>query len=129
MIVLDENVPESQRLLLRSWGVRARQIGLDVGRAGAADEAILPLLRRLSGCTFFTRDLGFFDRHLCDDHFGLVVLRVEQNEVATFVRRFLRTLRFRTRASRMGLVACATHGGVRCWTADNPHEEWAGWEA
>ena len=43
MIVLDENIPEDQRLLLRSWRIRAYQIGRDVGRAGIKDEQIIPL--------------------------------------------------------------------------------------
>jgi hypothetical protein len=41
MIVLDENIPEDQRLLLRSWRIRAYQVGRDVGRAGIEDEQII----------------------------------------------------------------------------------------
>ena len=44
MNILDENVPESQRQLLRSWRIRVSQIGDDVGRKGMKDEAIIPLL-------------------------------------------------------------------------------------
>ena len=64
MNVLDENVPDSQRQLLRSWRIRVRQIGYEVGRQGMGDEEIIPLLHRLGSVTFFTRDLGFYDRHL-----------------------------------------------------------------
>jgi hypothetical protein len=43
MIVLDENITEDQRLLLRSWRIRAYQVGRDVGRAGIKDEQIIPM--------------------------------------------------------------------------------------
>jgi hypothetical protein len=45
--VLDENVLESQRQLLRSWGISIRQIGVELGSKGMADEEILPLLLKL----------------------------------------------------------------------------------
>ncbi len=32
--LLDENVPEAQRLLVRSWRIPVRQIGLDVATKG-----------------------------------------------------------------------------------------------
>jgi len=34
MNILDENIPEDQRQLLRSWRILARQIGHEVGRPG-----------------------------------------------------------------------------------------------
>jgi len=55
MIILDENIPEDQRQLLRSWRVPARQIGFEVGRPSMQDEEILPFLHRLKKSTFFTR--------------------------------------------------------------------------
>lgn len=45
MNVLDENIVESQRQLLRSWRIRVRQIGHEIGRAGMQDEEIVPFLR------------------------------------------------------------------------------------
>ena len=47
MNLLDENIPEHQRQLLRSWRIPVRQIGLDVGHKGLSDDAILVLLHRL----------------------------------------------------------------------------------
>ena len=44
MNVLDEDIPEGQALLLKSWRIRARQIGRDVGRLGMQDDAIIPML-------------------------------------------------------------------------------------
>ena len=34
MNILDENIPESQRQLLRSWRIRTQQIGHELGRRG-----------------------------------------------------------------------------------------------
>jgi hypothetical protein len=65
--VLDENLLESQRLLLRSWGIPVRQIGVELGRKGMADEEIIPFLLTLPRPTFFTRDLGFAARVLRSD--------------------------------------------------------------
>jgi hypothetical protein len=59
VIVLDENIPASQRQLLQSWRLRPRQIGLDVGRRGLPDSEVLTLLMRLRRPTFFTRDEDF----------------------------------------------------------------------
>ena len=48
MNVLDENIPEDQRQLLRSWRIRAYQIGREIGRQGLKDEQqIIPLLLEL----------------------------------------------------------------------------------
>ena len=59
MNILDENIPESQRQLLRSWRIRTQQIGHELGRRGMKDEEIIPLLHQLRRPTFFTRDLDF----------------------------------------------------------------------
>lgn len=62
MTILDENITESQRQLLRGWRIRARQIGVDIGRAGMKDDEIIPLLQHAIRPTFFTRDIGFYRR-------------------------------------------------------------------
>jgi hypothetical protein len=50
MNLLDENIPESQRQLLRSWRIRVKQIGVDIGRQGMKDqEDIVPLLQSRRG--------------------------------------------------------------------------------
>lgn len=127
MIVLDENVSEAQRLLLRSWRIRARQIGLDVGRAGIKDDEIIPLLRSLKNPTFVTRDEDFHDRGFCDRAYGIVVVAAGRQEVATYVRRLLRHPRFNRKVDRLGKVLCLGPGGVRCWQrnpADDEHVQW-----
>jgi len=89
MNILDENIPEGQRQLLRSWRIQAKQIGHDIGRQGMKDEEIIPFLHQLRHTTFLTRDLGFYDRHLCHANYCLVILAVGQYEAASFIRRFL----------------------------------------
>jgi hypothetical protein len=72
MIVLDENMPASQRALLRGWRIRVRQIGQEVGQAGMSDSAIVSLLHTLSRPTFFTRDRDFLQPWLCHPAYCLV---------------------------------------------------------
>ena len=71
MIVLDENVFESQRLRLRLWRMHLCQIGHDFGRKGMQDDEIVTLLRTLRHPSFFTRDRDFFNKMLCSDHYCL----------------------------------------------------------
>lgn len=115
MIVLDENILDGQRLLLQTWRLSARQIGLDFGRKGLKDEEIVVLLRRQRNSTFFTRDAGFYQAALRHPSYCMVVASVGQNEVAAFIRRFLRHPSFDTRAKRMGRVVRISHAGLAVW--------------
>ena len=103
MNILDENIPKNQTALLESWRIRFKQIGVNIGRLGMLDEAIIPLLRKQHLPTFFTRDRGF-DIQLCHSRYCLVVLDVGKHEAASFIRRLLRHSAFDTRAKRMGKV-------------------------
>ena len=47
MNILDEQIPNEQRQLLKSWRYSVRHIGYDIGRKGMQDDEIIPLLRRL----------------------------------------------------------------------------------
>ena len=100
MIVLDENVFESQRLRLRSWRVHLCQIGYDVGRKGVQDDEIVTLLRTLRRPSFFSRDRDFFKKTLCSSHYSLAYLDVGPLAVAEYTRRFLRQPDFKTWAQR-----------------------------
>ncbi len=51
---VDEQIVESQRQLLKSWGIPAKHIGHDIGRKGMKDYEIIPFLHRLRRVTFFT---------------------------------------------------------------------------
>jgi hypothetical protein len=120
--ILDENIVESQRQLLRSWRIRVRQIGHEVGRAGMPDEKIIPLLRRIRGVTFFTRDLRFYEAKNRSANYCLVCLALGQHEAAVFVRKILRHPALNTRAKRMGKVIRATHSGIRLWRLSSDEE-------
>ena len=115
MNILDENIPIDQRQLLLSWRIRFRQIGHEIGRRGMQDGEIIPLLHRLEPSTFFTRDLGFFRRELCDPAYCLVCLEVGQYEAASFIRRALRHTSLSTQARRSGRVVRVGHAGIRMW--------------
>jgi len=128
MILLDENIAEDQFLLLRSWRIRCRQIGQDVGRQGMKDDQeIVPLLRKLSQPTLITRDLGFFDRTLCHDHYAIACLAIAQNEVARFVRRFLCHPHFNTRAKRLGAIIRVGPLDLRVWRLRSEKEQRFSW--
>jgi len=115
MNILDENILNDQRQLLKMWRITSRQIGDDTGRKGMRDEEIIPLLHRSDHPIFFTRDNDFYRRHLCHSGYCLVCLDVGRYEVANFVRRLLRHRQFDTRAKRMGTVIRVFHGGLAVW--------------
>ena len=129
MNILDENIPESQRQLLRSWRIRVRQIGYEVGRGGMKDDRIIPLLHLLKRPTFFTRDVGFYDHRLCHLHYCLVYLAVSQYEAASFIRRFLRHPMFNAQTRRIGKVVRVSHAGIRVWRLHGAGEERLRWLA
>ena len=115
MNILDENILNNQRQLLRSWRIQVRQIGHDIGRKGLQDEEIIGLLLRLHCSTFFTRDLGFYDRRSCHARYWLVCLAVDKYEAAVFVRRLLSHRALNTQTKRMGTVIRVTHRGLSVW--------------
>jgi hypothetical protein len=127
MNILDENIPESQRQLLRIWKIRSQQVGHEIGRQGMKDEEIIPFLHTLRQATFFTRDLGFYNRYLCHLNYCLVVLDVGQYEVASFIRRILKHERFNTKAKRMGKVIGLKRAGLQLWHAHAKREEFLEW--
>ncbi|MFO0965543.1 MAG: hypothetical protein U0793_08155 [Gemmataceae bacterium] len=115
MNILDENVPEGQRLKLAGRRIPSRQIGQDVGRKGMKDREVVPLLHRLSQPTFFTLDEDFYDRRLCHKGYCLVHLDVEEERAAEHVARLLRHSRFNTKAKRMGAVIRVRATGITAW--------------
>jgi hypothetical protein len=127
MNVLDENVPESQRALLRSKRVPLRQIGQDLGRKGMKDEEVIPLLHQLDQPTFFTLDGDFYDPRLCHESYCLVYLDVEEASVAEQVRRLLRHRQLNTTAKRMGRVIRVSPAGLALWTIHQARERRFSW--
>lgn len=129
MIVLDENIPESQRQLLRGRRIRARQIGYEVGRKGMKDEEIIPLLLRLRRPTFFSLDSDFYRRDLCHPRYCLVCADVGQYEAASFLRRLLGHAEFDTQAKRMGAVIRVSHTGLAVWRINAEREQHINWDS
>ncbi len=127
MNILDENIPEDQRQLLRSWRIRARQVGHEIGRPGMKDVEIIPVLHRMKRSTFFTRDLGFYSRRLCHPHYCVACLSVSQYEAASFIRRLLRHPQFKTQTSRLGKVIRVSQSGITLWHLHFDEEEKAEW--
>lgn len=115
MNILDENIPENQRILLQGSRVRIRQIGYDIGRKGIKDDEIITFLQQLRRPTFFTRDLGFYNRRLPHKRYCLVCLAIDKDEAAIFVRRFLQRREFNTEVKRMGAVIRVSRAGISVW--------------
>ena len=120
MIVLDENILESQRQLLQKWNIPIRQIGYEAGRKGKKDREIIDFLLSVHRVTFFSSDKHFYKRTLCHASYCLVFLDVEQSETALFIRRLLRHDLFRTQAQRRGNVIRVSHSGGSIW---EPHSQ------
>ena len=127
MNLLDENIPENQRQLLQSWRISIRQIGYDVGRKGMKDDEIISFLQQNRSVTFFTRDLGFYDRRLSHRKYCLVCLATDKYEVAVFVRRLLRHKEFNTERKRMGLVIRASRAALSVWRLNSKKEAHIDW--
>ena len=129
MIVLDENIVESQRQLLLSWRIRVRQIGHEIGEQGMKDrDQVIPLLQSLRQAVLFARDGGFCDKVLCHRRYSIVVLALSANEAATFVRRFLKHESFNTKAKRVGKICRASAIGIRFWNVGSEDESFTAWE-
>ena len=129
MNILDENILASQRQLLQAWHVRVHQIGVDLGRKGMKDDEIIPFLLTQRRPTFFTRDMGFYDRKLCHARYCLVCLAVDKYEAAAFVRRLLNHAEFDTERKRMGAVMRISSAGLQTWQdhgAQESHFLWTG---
>lgn len=122
MNIVDENILESQRTLLRRKRVALRQIGRDLGRKGMKDDEIIPLLHQLDRPTFFTLDSDFYDRRLCHEVYCLVHLDIEEETVADHVRRLLRHRELNTKAKRMGCVIRVLPTGLTLWRIHQKQE-------
>ena len=127
MNILDENVPESQRALLRRQRVALRQIGRDLGRKGLKDHEIISPLHGFDRPTFFTLDGDFYDRRLCHAGYCLVHLDVEEETAAEFVRRLLRHRELDAKSKRMGCVIRVAPTGLALWRIHQDRESRLPW--
>ena len=127
MNILDEQIPESQRQLLRSWRVPVRQIGHDVGQKGLKDYQIIPFLLQRRRATFFTLDFDFYRRDLCHTRYCLVCMGVKKEEAAMYVRRLLHHPEFDTVAKRMGKVIRVSSMRLAMWRLHAEQETYFDW--
>jgi hypothetical protein len=127
MIILDENIRADQRIALRAKRVPIHQIGFDVGREGINDEQIIPFLHTLRDATFFSRDEDFGKRHLAHPRYCLILLLVEEDDVAEFVRRILHHPRLDTKAKRMGTVVRVSYAGLSIWQRNEQRAIYLRW--
>jgi len=126
--LLDENIRDDQRVLLRKWRIPFRQVGKEILRSGIQDEELIPFLHGLRSATLFTQDKGFFKRELWHKRYSLVYVDVRYNEVAEFIRRFLGHSQFETQSRRLGVVARIRSGGVQFWRIGQLNLQKIGWE-
>lgn len=116
MNILDEDIGQSQCQSLAAQKVHFRKIGVGIGRSGMKDqEDILPLLHQLKHPTFFTLDHGFYRPTFPHQGYCLVFLDVWDDEVADYIRRFLRHPEFRTQTQRMGKVVRIRLTSISYW--------------
>ncbi|MEK6410330.1 MAG: hypothetical protein AABN34_25700 [Acidobacteriota bacterium] len=127
MNLLDENIPRRQRLILSSWRIGFREIGVEIGRPGIKDSEIIPLLHGLKSVTFFSLDRDFYKSYLCHLGYCIVYLDVEDYEVADFIRRFLRHPSLDTQAKRAGKVIRVAHTRLRVWRLHSEREQELVW--
>ncbi|UCH92270.1 MAG: hypothetical protein JSV88_18505 [Candidatus Aminicenantes bacterium] len=127
MNILDEQILENQRQLLRSWRIRVRQIGYDIGRKGLKDKEIIPLLLQFRKPTFFTLDFDFFESRLCHPKYAIVCMDVGKHEAAVYVRRLLCHPDFDTVAKRMGKVIRLSSMRAGVWRLHGEKEVFIDW--
>jgi hypothetical protein len=128
MLVLDENLPESQRLLLRDWRFHFRVVGVEIAWIGAKDENLIPILGGLPRPTFFSLDRDFYRPAWAHTAYCLVWLDVRGNTAADFTRRFLRHSAFDTQAKRMGKVVRVHANEVTFWRVGKRFPQSLPWE-
>ena len=88
---------------------------------------IIPLLHKLGRSTFFTRDLGLYDRVLCHPNYCIVCLAVGEFEAAEYTRRFLNLSQFKTRVKRMGSIVRMSSKRIRFWKIGESKETKLEW--
>jgi hypothetical protein len=91
------------------------------------DEEILLFLRQRRRTTFFTLDLGLYQRDLCHARYCLVCVDVGQYAAAAFVRRLLRHRQFDTEAKRLATVIRLSQRGLLVWRLHAEEEELIQW--
>lgn len=127
MIILDENVGNSQRALLLNWKINIRQIGIELGYKGITDNNIISLLHKLNKSIFFTRDDDFYSSKLCHRNYCLVLLRIDKLEAASYIRRILKHPEFDTNDKRIGKVLSIGYNSIKYYSLHDNEEKTVEW--
>jgi hypothetical protein len=127
MLILDENVIESQRQILLRARLHFRQIGLELERKGIGDDDIHRLLHRLHQPRLFTRDLRLFRANVRHPRFCVAVLSVSRDAVAACAVRLLHHPMLRENRQRMGALLNVWETGIRLWRYDERQEHHLDW--
>jgi hypothetical protein len=80
-------------------------------------------LHRVKKATFFSRDFDFFKTDLCHSNYSLVVVAAPGKETASFIRRFLRHPKFKTKAMRCGKVIRLSPRIISWWEIGNEQQQ------
>ena len=117
-IVVDEHLGRTEALEpLQKW-ITARKI--EELRPGEVikDDRVLQLLTTLRQPTLVTIDQGFYAKRHRDARHCLLYFAVpesRQRVIPRLLRRLLRLPPFKTRAARMGKVACISAAHIQYW--------------
>ena len=127
MLVLDENIIESQRRLLLRGRRRLCQIGSEVGRKGMSDEEVMRVLQSSRRATLITRDQRLYRPALRRSDYCIAVLAVPEDRIAEMTLRVLNHPRLISVRSRMGAVLQANDARIRIWWHKTPQEQQLFW--
>ncbi|MEW5988284.1 MAG: hypothetical protein AB1791_16770 [Chloroflexota bacterium] len=124
MLVIDENLHDQRIMEAISALYIGRVLSVVSLRPNSVikDDAIPALLLQLTQATFVTINAGDFWRRI-QPHSGYCVTVVDipkerASEVPSYLRRFLRLSRFKTKSLRMGKVVRLTPGRIEYYESD-----------
>jgi len=123
--VLDEQVGNQHYRVLQRW-ISIAKIGDGFGWKSMQDDEVRRELHG-SGKTFHTQDKGYYYPKHRHRTYCLVHYDVEDDELVTYIRRFLRHPQFNTHARRMGKVVRVTGQYIEVWSLNSDNREIIEW--
>ena len=127
MLVLDENLPEEEKLRIKKFVNSVKQIGDDLEISGIKDNEIIKLLHQLKKPTFVTLDSDFFKPDLRHKNYCLIFITVRFFETAKYLRPFLKLEQFNTIAKRIGKVIQISADKIIYWELNSVEMKKISW--
>lgn len=127
MIILDENIAESQRAILIKQGLNVKQIGFDLKYKGIKDEELMIFFHTLKKPTFISWDRGLYRKKICHKNYCIAYLDVREDEIAIFAKKLLKDKRFNVKAKRMGKIIKLTSMKIKFWEINKDKEQHLSW--